>query len=71
MSDYTVWLDGLRAYLKTRPPKPSGAAKAPPKAAPGFGPAKSVGPIAPILKQAEGAAKGKPPASKADWYKRR
>ena len=61
--DKQTWLDQLKAHFKS---KPKDSSK--PKAAPPLGPAKSVGPFAPLLKKAEAAAKGEP--VKPPRYKR-
>lgn len=57
--DKQTWLDQLKAHFKS---KPKASPKGPPKAPPSMGPAKSVGPFAPVLKKAEEAVKKANPA---------
>lgn len=56
MAEYDDWMNKLRQLFKSRPKKPKAASAS----APGFGPARSIGPAAPVLTAAEAAAKGAP-----------
>jgi len=59
MGDTTrkAWHEELKKLFKSKPKAVKPTPKAPP-AFPGWGEAKSVGPVAPVLKKAEAAAKG-------------
>jgi hypothetical protein len=63
------WKQKLKELFASKPKAPAPPKEVPqqpPTAPPGFGPAKSVGPVAPVLKQAADAVQGK-----KMWYARK
>ena len=61
--EHEDWKARFRAFLRTKPKKkkPVPAQPARPAAPPGFGPAKSIGPVAPVMRAAEQVAAGSHP----------